>query len=371
MIDEASALIDAIRANDHKAMKQIFKDGVDVHQPNYYDELSGLVAAAEGDAKTLRILVDFDPSIANSNDDNSGVTPLMLASDDTKIEILVNGGADVNASLNDGRTPLMFAAQKGLFRGVKLLVKAGADIYAKTKDFKTALTFAVEEEHHEVEAFLRDLGVPDGKIGPSEQLILAAKDGDLAKVKESLLNGANPNAADYQGNTALIFAAGFHHLEILKLLLGQKGINIDQRNDDSMTSLLNACNASNYEGFEAMLAAGADMTVEDSDGNTALHWAAMRGALTIVTRLLQLGIDANAQNKRSWTSLHWAVEASQLSTIEALLKNPKTDKNRKDKRGVTPLQLAKQKVYLPNIWEPETANGIHPVVKLLLAYDAK
>ena len=53
------------------------------------------------------------------------------------------------------------------------------------------------------------------------KLVNAAKNGDFARVKSLLENGANPNSRDYLGlgATALIWAAYRGHTEIVKLLL--------------------------------------------------------------------------------------------------------------------------------------------------------
>ena len=47
-------------------------------------------------------------------------------------------------------------------------------------------------------------------------LCVAAKNSDVAKVKRLLDGGANPNAADNFGNTALYYAAVGGHAEVVK-----------------------------------------------------------------------------------------------------------------------------------------------------------
>ena len=62
-----------------------------------------------------------------------------------------------------------------------------------------------------------------GKDAPTldEQLIGAAKSGDLAAVKTLLAKGADVNAKDGDGLTALIAAAGEGQLEVVRLLLNK------------------------------------------------------------------------------------------------------------------------------------------------------
>ena len=55
------------------------------------------------------------------------------------VQLLIDGGADVNAKTEDGSTALYQAAYRGYEAAVKLLIDGGADVNAKTKDGWTAL----------------------------------------------------------------------------------------------------------------------------------------------------------------------------------------------------------------------------------------
>jgi ankyrin repeat protein len=55
---------------------------------------------------------------------------------------LINNGADVNASGNDGDTALMWASWNGHYDIAKLLIDAGADVNAKNNFGETALMYA-------------------------------------------------------------------------------------------------------------------------------------------------------------------------------------------------------------------------------------
>jgi outer membrane protein assembly factor BamB len=57
---------------------------------------------------------------------------------------------------------------------------------------------------------------------PNEELLAAAKKGDLGAVKTLLAKGADANAKNSYGATALSFAADKGHLEVVKLLLEHK-----------------------------------------------------------------------------------------------------------------------------------------------------
>ena len=67
------------------------------------------------------------------------------AGDAAKVKKLLDGGADVNARAENGRTALLVAAFKGHADVVKLLLEAGADTEARNKKGKTALAVAARD----------------------------------------------------------------------------------------------------------------------------------------------------------------------------------------------------------------------------------
>ena len=87
---------------------------------------------------------------------------------DARIEIarfLIESGADVNLSVEDGTTPLVHAIAAGHHDGVRLLLDARADIHAKTKNGTTALEVAIDQDqegsHDECIKLLRACGAVD------------------------------------------------------------------------------------------------------------------------------------------------------------------------------------------------------------------
>ena len=52
------------------------------------------------------------------------------------VHLLLNHGADVSASNNDGRTALMQAAQGGHVGTVSMLLKMGADVNARNDKYR-------------------------------------------------------------------------------------------------------------------------------------------------------------------------------------------------------------------------------------------
>lgn len=93
----------------------------------------------------------------------SGRTLLHLADDPECVKVLIAAGANVNAISEEGQTPLMIAATRGLTPLVRLLIDAKADLNKVNVHGRTALDYAIRGGHAEVEEMLRKAG---GKEAP-------------------------------------------------------------------------------------------------------------------------------------------------------------------------------------------------------------
>ncbi len=117
-----------------------------------------------------------------------------------------------------------------------------------------------------------------------EQLIDSVKSGDIEKVKSLLDGGANPNATSFnhalsiglgvKGNTlALGYAIYFGHTEIAKLLINRGAcINRYSCSSGKKSHLANAAEHLCAEIIELLLKQGADVDVQDSQGETPISF---------------------------------------------------------------------------------------------------
>jgi ankyrin repeat protein len=119
------------------------------------------LAAFFGQPPVARLLLDrgADPNLWASGD--LYVQPLhsAVAGGNAEVaEMLIHGGADVNAAQRLGYTPLMAAAQNGMAATVQLLLARGADPRARNDDVLTAAELADRAGHAEVAATIRAAG---------------------------------------------------------------------------------------------------------------------------------------------------------------------------------------------------------------------
>lgn len=90
---------------------------------------------------------------------------------------------------------------------------------------------------------------------------------------------------------------------------------------------------------------GADVTLVDIDEDSAIHWAAYKGATEIVSVFQYLGLSSDGPDRYGQTPLHLAAMRGELSTVQYLVEELDSDLDAPDLQGRTPLDLAKLKGY--------------------------
>jgi ankyrin repeat protein len=117
------------------------------------------------------------------------------------------------------------------------------------------------------------------------QLVEAALDGDTQQVEQLLTQGADVNAQNNNGKTALMTAAEWDHKKICELLLASGAHVNAQDNDDNPALTLAAIN-DHKEICELLIAKGADVNAQSKYGNTALMRTIIRGYQKICELLI-------------------------------------------------------------------------------------
>lgn len=115
---------------------------------------------------------------------------------------------------------------------------------------------------------------------------------DLAAVQWLVAEGADPNATDARGSTALHYAASLDLADIAAALL-DRGAAIDAVNADGDTPLTAALRRRGREVAGLLIDRGADIHRSGAQGLTPLATAVREGNLALAARLLSRCADAN------------------------------------------------------------------------------
>ena len=205
---------------------------------------------------------------------NYGDSPLNRAAGsghDAMSALLLSNGADVNQANNDGWSPLYTAACNGSDAIVAVLLSNGADVNQAKNDGWSPLYEAALDGHHAVVAVL-------------------------------LSNGADVNQADNSGQKPIDVAK---NQEVKDMLIAHTNKQQQPQSDQAPFNSPKVVNESQWfqaaeKGDLAVIQQGIndkiDVNCRDSEGRTAVYWAARKGHVQLVEYLISLHSDLSIAN---------------------------------------------------------------------------
>ena len=158
--------------------------------------------------------------------------------------------------------------------------------------------------------------------GPVEAPVAdAARIGDIDAVRALLRDGADVNAAQGDGMSALHWAAELGNVDLMDVLL-YAGAELESATRIGRYRPLHiASRNGNLEAVNRLVDAGADvMAATDPSGSTALHLAALSGSGEVVRALVAAGAEVDARES-AWqqTPLIFAASWNRVDAVVALL----------------------------------------------------
>ncbi|XP_050302900.1 uncharacterized protein LOC126740776 isoform X2 [Anthonomus grandis grandis] len=350
-------------------------------------------AVKSGNCEIVELLLQDCNSI-NFVDGNN-ITLLHLAAkkgNDKIVKALLKRKIHIDALTKSLITPLHMAAIEGHSIIVEILLNNGANVNAQNIEGMSALHYAADSGYDQVtETLLKHNALIDleSKIGTSLHLSVKNKHVNTAKIL--LEHGADVNKADSKGSTSLEIAAANGCLKLVKLLLTFKATI--QTGEDNFTPLLAASFNSRHEIVKLILDERPDLNVNHYFRGTvnALQLAVMVGNIQTIQILLDHGANISLANKQGITALDIACLQNQTKIVKHFL-NSIADLNEFSCLVAKCLYLAashghheiveellKRKAEVINYKEPEVVltslhiaalNGHLETVNILLKYNA-
>jgi ankyrin repeat protein len=350
----------------HEAIEMLARDvqGGKTRPDDEMQAIQAIMRAAQsGDLDALRAGLDAHPewidALGGGFQKATALHLAALRNQHAAARLLIERGADLNRrDFPDNAAPLHFAAAHGDLETIRLLVEAGADIAGNGDDHGVGVlgwATCFGEVRQEVAAYLLDHGaklnlwtaVSLDRAGELRAMIagdralltarmtrnehrrtplhLAARKNRLRIVELLLELGADPNARDATGATALTTASEVGADPGIVAALSAAGLKPD---------LLTVVNMARYGEAETMLRDDPSRIGPDGGDTIALHIAVSKRNLAAIRWLLAHGVDVNAK-RTMWdlnhTALHMTVEGGAIE-IARLLLDAGADPNVRDDR---------------------------------------
>jgi len=241
----------------------------------------------------------------------------LAASGASKEALRASGAGDLEDPDGAGRTPLAYASAAGHASTVQALVDLGVDVNGEpAADGATPLSWATYEGHADVVA----------------RLLAAGAD-------------ANAGAAGGEMKCPLGVAALRGRLDIVEMLL-RAGAEVDtpglaiSARKPLLTALQIAARFGCADVVGALVAAGADCTRRDADGNTPLCVAVANDDVDTVKELLRAGdAGVDVPGRDGVPPLHLAVRSENSAAVHALLAAGAAVNLTEPERSSTPLHI--------------------------------
>jgi uncharacterized protein len=205
-----SPLADAVKDGDRAGALALLKRHADVNAPQADGTTALHWAARQDDGEMADRLIKAGANVKAAN--RYGVTPLYLAcvnGSAPMIAKLLDAGADANSATTEGETALMTVARTGNVDAAKVLLAHGADVNARQVTWNWERQVTKEP---------REKWMPSGGLTP---LLFAARQGCVDCARVLLKAGADINATNPNGFSAILLAIINSHYDVAAFLLEQ------------------------------------------------------------------------------------------------------------------------------------------------------
>jgi ankyrin repeat protein len=278
----------AINLNQVDIVKLLIEKGARIDITDKYDKSIIIIAINYSYFEILKTLLEENKknigvSIIDLKDRNSKI-PLHYAIDIQSFEtvqLLLEHGSNPNVQDKDGYNSLHLAVKSRSLKMCELILKHITNVNARCSTGETVLHIACNLQLVDIVRLLVEHGVSLNVSDYSHE-ITALHYSVLLNNKKLialiLKNNADPNVQDIYGNTPLHYCITEGNFEVFMMLLKSNStrniinLNIWNINGEIPLHLILKLQSDNINDYLDMVLSLSNLTIQDSEGNTCLHY---------------------------------------------------------------------------------------------------
>ncbi|MEK6793436.1 MAG: ankyrin repeat domain-containing protein [Spirochaetota bacterium] len=231
-------------------------------------------------------------------------------------QYLIRKGVEVDALNDDDRSALMYAAMNNNAEMVKMLLAEGADVNVRNTDLWTPLMYACATEKQ----------VTATDAAAKEKAVSSVKN-NLETISVILRSGADLQARNKQGGTALLYAAENANAAAVSMIISEASAGafnalsyiVNTPSLDGMTPLMHAVLNGGRDMALLLLEKDADINAQDLNGMTALMFASRDGDEALVKLLTDELPDLGMTDMNGWGPLYYASLGGHMAVVSILI----------------------------------------------------
>jgi ankyrin repeat protein len=409
----SNILFNYARKGTPEMVQYLLTNGVDVNVRDFMGNtaIANTFAFQEINQPVIDILLKAKIEINFKNIQGQNILGVLANQDISDSAILcsllkqfIDAGAHINATDNEGNTPLMLFL-KNIRKGISgdnimtypvlMLINAGADVNIPDSQGNIPFCTAVNESNKEATPeVIMALIQKTNNVNCTEDyspMIWACDKGQVEIVRLLIKKGVNVNRVisnpytDF--STALIWASATGRTEVVKLLIQAKADVNKGGRAHGTTPLMFAARNGHVDVVRLLLAAKANVAARNNGGMNAAAFAVGLGKIetakilipyfktnptvlgqlllvaaadttpSMVKLLIDYKANVNVKSKEGYTPIMLAINGYIPEMVKMLI-DAKANVNSKSLTGDTPLSLAKE-------------NGIQEIIDMLIMAGAK
>jgi len=268
-------------------MERVVRMACPLDYPANFGNTLMCIAASHSALGLVDALVARGCDVSFGDPENHHRTALMAAlmsknPNITVVKLLLAKGSDIDDQDDMGLSPLMMAVVSEKPEIVELLLERGASMVLLNKKGETALDLCLAKPNHNCLAILSSKAP---KMSPEIRLLHAAQAGNVKDVLAILDEGkgVDVDAADSTGRTALMLSARAGHEETCKVLLS-RGADVTLRDKEGLSALMWALQ-SNKKVCASLLARAVEDKASSGGASGAVHGVEYAATTQFLIRL--------------------------------------------------------------------------------------